>query len=341
MGLNDLKEVIEKLQGRITNHEDYLQKEPRTRTLLVDPLLRELGWDVEDPHLVELEYEPESTKRMSADYILKNGKKQVAIVEAKPIGKTIEDLGVLEQAEKYASSAGAPFIILTNGVKWLLYKRSSTASLASLNPIVSFDIEHDEPYYCASTCVSMWLPNLSSGCPKNAVTPVPPDDKMKDDPAVPPKPALAIKKDFANTKELYLAYWTAFRKHLEEHNGVIKPIAPNKGHWLYFSPFGDSRFRLGVTASVKGKFIRVRFIFWGKNAKGHFNSFKQDRNTIEKAIDPKLAWNEKPNKKESDIELILSDGNPINRGDWNRQHQWLGDKLELFYEVFSERIEAL
>ena len=99
---------------------------------------------------------PESTKRMSADYILKNGKKQVAIVEAKPIGKTIEDLGVLEQAEKYASSAGAPFIILTNGVKWLLYERSSTASLASLNPIVSFDIEHDEPYYCASACVLLW-----------------------------------------------------------------------------------------------------------------------------------------------------------------------------------------
>ena len=58
MGLNDLKGVIEKLQGRITNHEGYLQKEPRTRTLLVDPLLRELDWDVEDPHLVELEYEP-------------------------------------------------------------------------------------------------------------------------------------------------------------------------------------------------------------------------------------------------------------------------------------------
>ena len=117
MGLDDLKEVIEKLQGRITNHEDYLQKEPRTRTLLVDPLLRELGWDVEYPNLVELEYEPESSKRMSADYILKNGKNNIAIVEVKTMGKAIGNLEVLEQADKYASSAGAPFIILTNGVK--------------------------------------------------------------------------------------------------------------------------------------------------------------------------------------------------------------------------------
>ena len=184
MGLDDLKEVIKKLQGRITNHKDYLQKEPRTRTLLVDPLLRELSWDVEDPNLVELEYEPESSKRMLADYILKNGNDNIAIVEAKPMGKTIEDLGVLEQAEKYASSAGAPFIILTNGAKWLLYERSSTASLASLNPIVGFDIEHDEPYYCASVCVSMWLPNLSSGSPKKAVIPVPAAPAL---PAVVPK----------------------------------------------------------------------------------------------------------------------------------------------------------
>ena len=124
-----------------------------------------------------------TSKRMSADYILKNGKNNIAIVEAKPIGKTIEDLGVLEQAEKYASSAGAPFIILTNGSTWLLYERSSTASLASLSPIVSFDIEHDEHYYCASACVSMWLPNLSSGSPKKAVVPVPLDKREKAVPA--------------------------------------------------------------------------------------------------------------------------------------------------------------
>ena len=144
-----------------------------------------------------------------------------------------------------------------------------------------------------------------------------------------------------STPELYHQYWTAHRKPLEKRNGVIKPVAPNKGHWLYFFPFRDSRFRLGVTASLKGKFIRVQFLFWGKNAKRHFNSFKQDRSAIEKAIDAKLEWNEKPNKKESDIQLILPAADPRKRGDWNRQHQWLCDKLELFYEVFKPRIDAL
>ena len=192
MALDDLKEVIEKLQGRITNHKDYLQKEPRTRTLLVDPLLRELGWDVEDPNLVELEYEPESSKRMSADYILKNGKNQVAIVEVKPMGKAIENLEVLEQADKYASSAGAPFIILTNGVKWLLYERSPTAGLASLDPIVSFDLA-EEPYRCALQALSMWNLNLASDNPIKVTKPVldAPDKKTAKAAPVPdpaPKP---------------------------------------------------------------------------------------------------------------------------------------------------------
>ena len=49
-----------------------------------------------------------------------------------------------------------------------MYERNPTAGLAALDPIVSFDIEHNEPYYCASACVPMWLPNLSSGSPMAA-----------------------------------------------------------------------------------------------------------------------------------------------------------------------------
>ena len=45
--LDDLHGVIEKLQTEIKTHHDYLsriQPEMRTRQVLIDPLLRELGW---------------------------------------------------------------------------------------------------------------------------------------------------------------------------------------------------------------------------------------------------------------------------------------------------------
>ncbi len=173
MALDDLQQVIEKLQEMIGRHRDYLsENETRTRQVLIDPLLRELGWDVENPDLVALEDQPATSKRESADYILKNSGKNVAVVEAKNIDKKIDDLEHLEQTDNYARYAGVQFFVLTNGVTWLLYERTLTTSLESLEPIVRFDIVCDEPHHCALASLSMWNPNLSSGSPSKATEPV-------------------------------------------------------------------------------------------------------------------------------------------------------------------------
>ena len=120
-----------------------------------------------------LEYQPATSKRESADYILKHNKKNVAIVEAKNIDKKIDDLEYREQADNYARYAGVRFFILTNGVKWLLYERTLTTGFELLEPIVSFDIIHDEPYQCALAAISMWKPNLASDAgPSEAKEPI-------------------------------------------------------------------------------------------------------------------------------------------------------------------------
>jgi hypothetical protein len=157
MPLENMQKVIEKLRDRITNHHDYLQnKEFRIRILLVDPLLRELGWDVENPDLVTLEDNPAESEQLSADYILKNGKKNIAIVEAKSPNKNIEDLKYRKKASDYADYAGVRFFMLTNGITWLLYERDVEKRLESLKPIVSFNIGRDKPYPCALNACSMW-----------------------------------------------------------------------------------------------------------------------------------------------------------------------------------------
>ena len=349
MVLDDLQKVIKKLRDRIERHRDDLRNsEFRTRILLIDPLLRELGWDVENPDLVALEDQPATSKRESADYILKNSGKNVAIVEAKNIDKKIDDLDHREQADNYARYAGVQFFVLTNGVTWLLYERTLTTSFELLEPIVRFDIIHDKPYHCALASISMWNPNLASGSPSKATEPVfvPPKSALdspssspnepKPSPDDPPKDS-----DLTPRRQLYLEYWTAHRKHLEQRNGVIKPVKPNKGHWIYFSPFHDAGFCLGASASVKYKWTRVRFIFKGKDAKPHFRLLRQGRVDIEKEIGAELDWAEKPDKKESDIKLTLPDADPQDGQDWDRQHQWLCEQLETFHKVFAPRIQAL
>ncbi len=50
MVLESLSDLVETLRARITAHARPLMKsEALTRYALIDPLLRELGWNTEDP----------------------------------------------------------------------------------------------------------------------------------------------------------------------------------------------------------------------------------------------------------------------------------------------------
>ena len=85
MALDDLHGVIKKLQDTIETHRDYLSEhETRTRQVLIDPLLRELGWDVSDPGVVQLEFK---SKQGWVDYALMNEDWPVAAIEAKKLGE--------------------------------------------------------------------------------------------------------------------------------------------------------------------------------------------------------------------------------------------------------------
>ena len=88
--LDDLIQTIETLKERIKKHKDYLGGyEVRTRVSLIDPMLRALGWDVDDPDLVQVE---PKTDNGWADYALLGiSHRPVAFVEAKKLSANIAD----------------------------------------------------------------------------------------------------------------------------------------------------------------------------------------------------------------------------------------------------------
>lgn len=161
MDLTEAMELFKEIRKRFKNHQSNFS-EFRTRIMFIDPVLRLLGWEVENPDLVVLEYQPNTQNRKSADYVLKNNGKNVVIVEAKNIDINIEGWEHRDQADDYARYAEVKFFVLTNGVTWMLYERDLMTSLESLKPIVRFDIAHDKPYQCALAALSMWRPNLTA-----------------------------------------------------------------------------------------------------------------------------------------------------------------------------------
>ena len=119
MALDDLQGVIEKLQNMIETRRDYLSRhETRTRQVLIDPLLRELGWDVSDPEAVQLEYR---VGQQWADYALMSDNQPVAVIEAKRLGRGLEDDEIM-QVLNYANRDGIDYMIVTDGDHWEMYE---------------------------------------------------------------------------------------------------------------------------------------------------------------------------------------------------------------------------
>ena len=183
MALDDLKATIETLRERIKEHNAYLEgNETRTRQVLIDPMLRALGWNVEDPNSVELEYK---VGKERLDYVLMGSDEPIAVIEAKVLG-TLLDEQATKQALNYANMAGIPYMALTNGDHWQMLEVFKKAPIED-RVLMEFQLTQGEPYACALQALGLWRPNLASGePPKEAATPV--MIKPSHDDSVPPTP---------------------------------------------------------------------------------------------------------------------------------------------------------
>lgn len=117
MLLEDLVRTIERLKYNAQTYQSRLsQSEALTRYVLIDPLLRALGWDTENPELVQPEYKVGNQK---VDYALfKDGQAHV-LLEAKPLNTPLGE--TLTQVINYGISGGVPFYAITDGACWELY----------------------------------------------------------------------------------------------------------------------------------------------------------------------------------------------------------------------------
>ena len=179
MALDDLQGIIRKLQDMIEAHRDYLSRhETRTRQVLIDPLLRELGWDVSDPKAVQLEYAVKLEYRAGtkwADYTLMfkdestsdDEPKPVAVIEAKSLGSDLEDDKMM-QALNYANRDGIDYMIVTDGDKWEMYEVFKRAPLEE-RVLMKFCLSQQPAHHSALQALGMWKPNLAAdGGPSKA-----------------------------------------------------------------------------------------------------------------------------------------------------------------------------
>ena len=179
MALDELFKTFEFLKKRIEEHREYLsQDETRTRQVLIDPLLKELGWDVGDPGEVELEYQIEKqydVGKNRADYVLKSGSKLAAVIEAKRLGSALSDKAT-NQVLNYANAKGVPWMLVSDGNEWTMYEVFKRGELNE-RVRMSFVVSATAASECALKSLALWRPNIcEADGPVDAVEPVLTDD---------------------------------------------------------------------------------------------------------------------------------------------------------------------
>lgn len=120
--LAGLCEVLKLVKSSAENYREQLQKnEAVTRAVLVDPVLRALGWDIANPAMVEVERQAGSGNKF--DYFL-NGEMPV-VVEAKKLGEPLEQHFMQIVRYAFTQEIAISAVYLTDGLKWIHYSNLS------------------------------------------------------------------------------------------------------------------------------------------------------------------------------------------------------------------------
>ena len=141
MPLESLLKLAETLNERVSAHRAALSaNEIRTRYALIDPLLRELGWDTSDPSAVIPEYTSGSGR---ADYALMSAGSPAMMVEAKKLGTPLRD-NVLTQGITYCITEGTAHFAVTDGARWEIYETHKPVPIDQ-KLVAEFDLSSDPP----------------------------------------------------------------------------------------------------------------------------------------------------------------------------------------------------
>ena len=144
----------------------------------------------------------------------------------------------------------------------------------------------------------------------------------------------------SENEQLNLRYWTGLREYMVEKGNSVncpKPTTYSYLRWFILIP----NFYIQTSLLRSGKEIRIWLYLKGDNAKAHFRLLKEQQEEIHNEIGKTLEWHELPDNERSRICLHKGDTDPTDKNDWLHQYEWFTTHLELFVEVFRERIQKL
>ena len=155
MPLESLHSLVETLKKRIQDHGAALRESKMlTRYALVDPLLRELGWDTADPSQV-------ITRFYSGYMLLGSDGKPAMMVDEKSLGSSLRHTALTQEMEDCLKARIAYFAI-TDGNCWDIYETHRPVPIEEKR-VFTFDISSRPTEKVCLQALALWRPSLESG----------------------------------------------------------------------------------------------------------------------------------------------------------------------------------
>jgi len=150
--LSNLSDVLRQSNSSAKLYQATLKtNEAATRAVLIDPVIRALGWDTANTHMVEVE---KILGQARADYALYDRNAAVKIIiEAKALRSNLNQPSTIMSLVNYAFTFKLQDIFLTDGLIWHHFTNFQPGNVIA-NKIL--DLEHDDPIECAAYLVQ-WL----------------------------------------------------------------------------------------------------------------------------------------------------------------------------------------
>jgi hypothetical protein len=144
--LSNLCETLVQIQESAILYRETLEKnEAATRAVLIDPVLRALGWDTANTNMVEVE---KCWDNVRADYALyDNNSIPRIIIEAKALDKDLNQKKVVMSLVTYAFSFELEDVFLSDGLIW---EHFDNFNPNNLSPTKKLNLAKDNPVDCAA-----------------------------------------------------------------------------------------------------------------------------------------------------------------------------------------------
>ena len=150
-----VEKTVAELRLRIRDDREYIARyEARTRVVLIDPLLRAIGWDPENSRDVQIEFRGVNGR---FDYALMSEGKPVAVIEAKKLMDDLDSPEVDEQITTYArdpKSKGIHLLAITDGDEWVFHLNNRDCE------VVTVTVSSGQPAEIASHLSNFLSPSM-------------------------------------------------------------------------------------------------------------------------------------------------------------------------------------